>query len=108
MVPFMYIVYEMMVGLKAATDAEKDPEIRGAIRNAQLWTVVSWCTYPVVYILPMLGVAAPGPSAVVGIQVGYCIADIISKCGVGLFIYVITNKKSKALNAGAEGYAPLN
>ena len=33
-------------------------------------TVVSWCTCPVVYILPMLGLS--GADAVVGIQLGYC------------------------------------
>ena len=56
-------------------------------------TVVSWCTYPIVYILPMLGL--DGADAVVGIQLGYCVADIVSKCGVGFLIYNITMAKSK-------------
>merc|ERR1719499_362292 len=56
-------------------------------------TVISWCTYPVVYLFPMLGITAS--HAVVGIQVGYCCSDIISKCGVGLLIYQITYAKSK-------------
>ena len=38
---------------------------------------------------------AKGSGAVVGIQVGYCISDIISKCGVGMLIYNITVRKSK-------------
>merc|ERR1712176_1196389 len=33
---------------------------------------------PIVYIVPMMG--ATGAQAVVGIQVGYCASDIISKC----------------------------
>ena len=45
-------------------------------------TVISWLTYPVVYLFPMLGFA--GAEAVVAIQCGYCASVIISKCGVGL------------------------
>ena len=45
MIPFVYIVYTLLVGLSAATDSESDPEIRGLIRKAQLATVISWCTY---------------------------------------------------------------
>ena len=80
------------VRLAEATAAEADPVIAGKIRNAQVMTVVSWCTYPVVYLFPMMGINAA--HAVVGIQVGYCCSDIISKCGVGLLIYQITYAKS--------------
>ena len=51
-------------------------------------TVNSRCTYPGVYLSPMLGITAS--KAVVGTQIGYCVSDIISKCGVGLLIYPIT------------------
>jgi bacteriorhodopsin len=94
MIFFLYIVYELLVGLSAATNSETDPVIRGKIKQAQVITVISWCTYPVVYLLPMLGMT--GASAVVSVQVGYCISDIISKCGVGLVIYQITAAKSAA------------
>merc|ERR1711933_337290 len=89
---FLYIVYELLVGLAAATNSETDPVIRGKIQTAQVMTVISWCTYPVVYLFPMLGINAA--SAVVSIQIGYCVSDIISKCGVGLVIYQITYAKS--------------
>jgi len=92
MLPFLYIVWKLLVGLKEAADAESDPKIKSMLNTACLATVVSWCTYPVVYILPMLGLA--GAEAVVGIQIGYCISDIISKCGVGFLIYNITIAKS--------------
>jgi bacteriorhodopsin len=59
---------------------------------AQIMTVISWCTYPVVYLFPMLGISAS--HSVVAIQIGYCCSDIISKCGVGLLIYQITYAKS--------------
>merc|ERR1712007_318616 len=89
---FLYIVYELLVGLAAATNSESDPVIKGKIQTAQVMTVISWCTYPVVYLFPMLGITAS--SAVVAIQIGYCVSDIISKCGVGLVIYQITYAKS--------------
>jgi bacteriorhodopsin len=98
LMPFCYIVYELMVGLADATNSEGDETVRGLIKSAQVWTVVSWLTYPVVYILPMIGMT--GAQAVVGVQVGYCVSDIISKCGVGLLIYRVTAAKS-ALEKGA-------
>merc|ERR1712204_64933 len=87
-----YIVYELLVGLSAATNSERDPVVQGKIKLAQVMTVISWCTYPVVYLFPMLGISAS--TAVVSIQVGYCVSDIISKCGVGIVIYQITYAKS--------------
>jgi len=89
---FLFIVYELLSGLSNATNSESDPEIREKIKLAQVMTVISWCTYPVVYLFPMLGIQAS--TAVVAIQVGYCVSDIISKCGVGLVIYQITYAKS--------------
>jgi len=40
-----------------------------------------------------------GPKAVVAIQLGYCVSDIISKCGVGFLIYNITIAKSEAMKS---------
>jgi len=92
MVFFLYIVYELLVGLSAATNSEADPNVKGKIQTAQIVTVISWCTYPIVYLFPMLGINAA--QAVVSIQIGYCASDIISKCGVGILIYQITYAKS--------------
>merc|ERR1711899_605714 len=94
---FLYIVYELLVGLSAATNMEADPVIAGKIKTAQVMTVISWCTYPIVYLFPMLGINAA--HAVVSIQMGYCVSDIISKCGVGILIYQITYAKSNAKDA---------
>merc|ERR1711957_763053 len=90
---FLYIVYELLVGLAAATNSETDPIVKAKIQSAQTMTVISWCTYPVVYLIPML-MPDSAAQAVVGIQIGYCASDIISKCGVGLLIYQITYAKS--------------
>ena len=103
MVPFAYVVYELLVGLKSATDMEEHEEIRSLLQIAQYATVISWLTYPIVYILPMLGLK--GASLVVGIQCGYCVSDVISKCGVGIIIYSITIAKSEVIMGGYGGSA---
>jgi len=101
---FLYVVYTLLIDLSAATNSEPDPTIKKLIKNAQLVTVVSWCTYPIVYLFPMLfGHGQPagqssGPNTVVCIQIGYCTSDVISKCLVGLMIYQISNAKSRNEN----------
>ena len=94
---FLYRGFELLVGLKATTNSETDPVVKGKIELAKLMTVISWCTYPVVYLFPMLGINAA--DAVVSIQIGYCASDIISKCGVGLVIYQVTYAKSNKEDA---------
>merc|ERR1712151_1442937 len=89
---FLSIVYTLLIGLADATAREEDPDVKSMISLSQVVTVISWCTYPVVYLFPMFGIG--GAQAVVAVQVGYCVSDIISKCGVGLFIYQITALKS--------------
>merc|ERR1711865_1293241 len=94
---FLYIVYELLVGLAAATNNESDPIVKSKIQSAQLMTVISWCTYPVLYLIPML-VPNSAAKAVVGIQIGYCASDIISKCGVGLLIYQIIREVQQVID----------
>ena len=81
-------------GLAESTESEEDENIRNLLKSAQNLTVISWLTYPVVYIFPMMGFS--GAQAVINIQLGYCVSDIIAKCGVGLTIYKITAAKSEA------------
>jgi len=97
MVPFLYIVYTLLIGLSAATQSESDPKVRDLVKLAQVATVISWCTYPVVYIFPMMGIS--GSNVVVMIQLGYSVSDIVSKCGVGLLVYSITMAKTAAKNS---------
>lgn len=98
MIPFLYIVYTLFVGLKEAVD-KQEPAVRSLISMARYVTILSWCTYPIVFILPMLGLQRD--SSEVGIQIGYTIADIISKCGVGLMITKISITSTKMMKAGA-------
>jgi bacteriorhodopsin len=96
---FLYIVFKLLVGLKSSINSETNPEVAEMLSNVCTVTVISWCTYPVVYLFPFLGIS--GAQSVVGIQCGYCASDVISKCGVGFLIYNITAKKSAALISGA-------
>jgi len=99
MIPFTYIVYTLFFGLKESQNSQ--PECaRDLVKYACYATVISWCTYPVVYIFPMLsgstdGKAGLSASAMVSVQVGYTISDIISKCGVGFLVYRIGLAKSE-------------
>merc|ERR1712238_486662 len=70
MLPFCYIVQELLVGLAAATNAETNDKVRSLVFRAQWFTVVSWLTYPVVYVFPMLGIGGSG--AVVAIHMFSC------------------------------------
>merc|ERR1711959_532876 len=95
---FCYIVKELVFGLEEAASKETDAGVKELIWKARWWTVISWLTYPIVYIIPLVGFhgqRAPGAQAVLYIQCGYCLSDIISKCGVGLLIYQITYAKSQ-------------
>lgn len=92
MVPFVIIVYELYVGLNASI-ATQPTSVRSYIAAARNLTVSSWCFYPVVFVLPMLGIA--GSTAAVGVQVGYTIADVLAKAVFGVLIYMIAVRKSE-------------
>jgi bacteriorhodopsin len=93
MIPFTIIVAELFGGLKKSIDTQPEG-VRGLVSNARFLTVASWCFYPVVFLLPMLGLN--GGAANVAVQVGYTIADVVAKAVFGIFIYAIAVKKSQA------------
>ncbi len=93
MIPFLWIVIELFIGLKASLD-HQPAAARGLISNARYLLIISWAFYPVVFILPMLGV--DGPAATTFVQVGYSIADIVAKAIFGVLIFAIALKKSEA------------
>jgi bacteriorhodopsin len=101
MLPFLYVVYTLLVGLKSAIASEPNAAVSAMLSQVCWATVISWCTYPVVYLFPFFGLN--GPNAVIAIQLGYCCSDIISKCGVGFLIYNITITKSAALGGSLLG-----
>jgi bacteriorhodopsin len=93
MIPFLVIVYELFVGLEDSMTKQPD-QVRGLVSGARWLIVVSWCFYPIVFILPMVG--GDGPVAIAGVQIGYSIADIVAKAVLGVLIYLIAVGKSDA------------
>ena len=98
-IPFLYIVWELFRGLGGAID--KQPAgARDLVRRARLLTFASWGFYPIVYMAPYVGLT--GGTATATIQIGYTIADIIAKAGVGVLIFLISVRKSEAEAKGRE------
>jgi bacteriorhodopsin len=95
-IPFLYILYVLWVELGKAMD--KQPErVRVLTRNLRLLLLASWGFYPIAYLLPViLGGGSLSASGLVGLQVGYSVADIIAKAGFGVLIYFIAREKTLA------------
>jgi len=91
MIPFLWIVYELFVGLKDAI-AKQPPAVRGLVGMVRNLTIAAWAFYPIVFIFPMLGIS--GPVAETMVQIGYSIADIVAKALIGIMIFAIALKKS--------------
>ncbi len=91
-IPFVYIVWELFKGLGAAI--ERQPEsVRGLIKQARLLTFMSWGFYPIVYMIPYTNIS--GSAATTYVEIGYTIADIVAKVGVGVLIFIIAVRKSQ-------------
>merc|ERR1711963_738026 len=101
MIPFCYVVYELVVGLSEATSKQASATVSSLISSARYLTVISWCTYPFVYIVKMLGLA--GPTATTYEQVGYSVADVVAKAVFGVLIWAIASEKSKLGVVGRVG-----
>ena len=92
MIPFSIILFKLVVGLSNSIKVQPE-SVRELVSNARYLTIVSWLFYPIVFILPMLGIT--GGSALTVVQVGYTIADIVAKAAFGVVIYMIAVRKSE-------------
>jgi len=96
MIPFLYVVQQLAVGLSAATDklATTHGESVASLTGYARWlTIISWLTYPFVYIIKMMGIS--GVAATAGEQIGYSVADVVAKAVFGVLIWSIASEKSK-------------
>ena len=93
MLPFLYIVYTLYVGLGDAISRQPE-SARGMVRLARNITVVAWFFYPIVYFAPFV-LPLSGGTATTVIEVGYTIADITAKALFGVLIYLIAVRKSE-------------
>jgi bacteriorhodopsin len=92
-IPFVYIMWQLFAGLGASINNQPE-SVRELVKKARLLTFASWGFYPIVYMIPYTNLS--GSNVTVGVQVGYTIADLIAKAGVGVLIYMIAVRKSKA------------
>merc|ERR1712115_386883 len=93
MIPFCYVVMELVTGLNEAT-SKQPANAQGLVTAARYLTVVSWLTYPGVYIIKMLGIS--GTMATAAEQIGYSIADVVAKAVFGVLIWAIAAAKTEA------------
>lgn len=102
-IPFVYIVWELFRGLGASID-QQPTTARNLVRKARLLTFASWGFYPIVYMAPYAGLT--GGTVTTTIQIGYTIADIVAKAGLGILIFLISVRKSEA--DGIDGAATVH
>ncbi len=91
-IPFVYIMWQLFAGLSASIDSQHE-SVRELVKKARLLTFASWGFYPIVYMIPYTSLS--GSNVAVGVQIGYTIADVIAKAGVGVLIYLIATRKSQ-------------
>jgi len=90
MIPFCYVVFTLAVGLEEAT--KKMPaKIASTVRAARWLTIISWLTYPCVYLIKT---GLPGPTPTAEEQVGYSIADVVAKAVFGIMIWNVAATKT--------------
>lgn len=92
MIPFLYIVYQLVVGLKSSI-ASQPESVKGLVNIAIYLVIASWLFYPIVYLFPLIGLT--GGAAVTAVEVGYTVADVVAKAVFGVFIFVIAMRKSQ-------------
>jgi len=97
MIPFLYVVAELAIGLSAASEKQA-PSVAALTGYARWLTIISWLTYPFVYIIKMLGIS--GVAATAGEQIGYSVADVVAKAVFGVLIWAIASEKSKLEEQG--------
>ena len=115
-IPFFYILYVLWTELTKSLDSQP-PAARKLLEIARLVILVTWAVYPIAYALggtpealaAKAGTANAangivGASGVVGLQIGYAIADMTAKAGFGVLIYLIAKAKSKHSHSG-DAYA---
>jgi len=91
-VPFLYILYVLWRELGQVLLFESG-RVRELFSSLRFVLLGSWVFYPVVYALPILGLAHAGWLPL--IQVCNSAADLLAKVGVGLLLYTIAREKTE-------------
>jgi bacteriorhodopsin len=93
MLPWLFIMYNLFTEFTEAYSRQSD-EVKGLVGAARGLLLITWSFYPIAFLAPMVGLS--GSAAECGLQVGYTIADIVAKVGLGIYIYLIATAKSEA------------
>ena len=96
-IPFIYILYTLWVELGTAL-ALQSPRVKTLMTNLRLLLLFSWGFYPIAYLVPVI-FGSTNTNGLVGLQVGYSLADIIAKAGFGVLIYFIAVEKTAVEHA---------
>ena len=89
-IPFAYILYVLWGEVGTVID-EQGGRVGLLLRNARWLLVATWGFYPITYALPLLGADV----GLVGMQIGYAVADVLAKAGFGVLIYIIARNKTE-------------
>ena len=105
-IPFYYILSVLWTELTKSLETQP-PAARRLLEIARLVIVITWAVYPIAYALggtpdalaAKAGTASAasgvvGAQGIVGLQIGYAIADMTAKAGFGVLIYLIAKSKS--------------
>ena len=104
-IPFVYIQYVLFKQLSESISRQPET-VAPLIRGARLLIFASWGFYPLAYMIPMIPNVSLR-STELGVQIGYTLADIIAKVGLGVFIYFIaTAKTENDARNGANPFEP--
>ena len=88
-----YLILVLVAGLSEATNKQPTATASTLVTAARYLTVITWFTYPVVYLVKNVGLA--GATATMYEQVGYSVADVTAKAVFGVLIWAIAAEKSQ-------------
>jgi bacteriorhodopsin len=91
MIPFVYILKVLFNEFTQSVNDQPKP-VKPLIYWARNVIVITWAFYPIAYLAGLV----TGSLGETVLQVGYTIADITAKVGLGIFIYFIAVAKSEA------------
>jgi bacteriorhodopsin len=93
MLPFLYIMVTLFTRFSGAVSGQP-ASVQPLVKKARGLILLTWSFYPLAYLAPYLGLS--GSAGEAALQVGYTIADITAKVGLGIYIYFIAREKSEA------------
>ncbi|MGK0157733.1 MAG: bacteriorhodopsin [Neolewinella sp.] len=93
MIPFLFIMFTLFTKFGSAVNSQPS-SVQPIIKKARGLILITWSFYPIAYLATVLGLS--DAAGQVTLQVGYTIADITSKVGLGIYIYFIAREKSDA------------